>query len=145
MINMIRNPLGLIAYFIIVFVGGCDAQWSPSERDNLQHFVESIRLINEAHAIANSAATIVTRADFAKIVALYQQAFEQAKLVSDSVLAKANPELPNAYRRYFQKGIELCVSSWTKQQPFEDFQGDALLDKWGDWLDDNHDHIDFPR
>jgi hypothetical protein len=143
--NIARSPLGLIAYLLVVLVAGCDPQWSPGERDNLQHFVESIRLINEAHEIANSAPTTVTMADFTKIVALYQQALAQARLVDDSVLAKASPELPNAYRRYFQKGIELCVSSWTKQQPFEDFQGDALLDKWGDWLDKNKDDIDIPR
>ena len=147
MIHALENIPKVMACILAISLAGCDQQWSESERNNIQHFVESTRLINEAHDIANSATggDSMSMTDFRQIVALYEQALAEAKLVTDPVLAKANPALPKAYRQYFQRGIELCLSSWTKQQPSEDLHGDALLDKWGDWLEENRENIDLPR
>ena len=147
MFHPLKSIPKVMACILAISVVGCDQQWSQNERDNIDHFLESTRLINEAHDIANSAVNgeSMPMADFSKIVALYEQALAQTKLVTDPVLAKANPTLPKAYRQYFQRGIELCLSSWTKQRPSEDLHGDALLDKWGDWLEENRHDIDLPR
>jgi hypothetical protein len=141
-----RIVQGLAVCLLLIFAAGCDEQWSQSEKDNAQHFIESLRLVNEAHDLGNLSVSAghMSMADFEKIVTLYQKALDEAKLVTDPVLAKANSELPKAYRMYFQKGVELCISAWAKQRPSEDIHGDALLDEWGDWLEQKHGSIRIP-
>ena len=45
----------------------------------------------------------MSRDDLDEILVLYKSALREATLVTDEVLAKANPSLPNIYRSYFQK------------------------------------------
>lgn len=136
----------VVASFLVFLLIGCNQKWSQSEKDNAQHFIQSIRLVTQAHAISNKGGPgDMSREDFDKILVLYKSALREANLVTDEVLTKANPALPNIYRSYFQKGIELCISAWENRKPIEVMQGSALVDSWGDWYEQNHRNIKIPR
>lgn len=83
--------------------------------------------------------------DFGKKISLYQRAFDEANLVRDDVLDKIHPELKNNYRMYFQKGTELRISAWTNGKNYDEIQGSALMDSWGDWYEKNQSNIKIPR
>ena len=87
----------------------------------------------------------MSRADFDEMLSLYKNALREAAIVTDEVLAKAHPELPKNYRLYFQKGMELRISSWANSRPYEEIQGSALMDSWGDWYEQNQANIKIPR
>ena len=87
----------------------------------------------------------MSKQDFEKILSLYQRALNEAELVRDDVLDKAHPELKNNYRMYFQKGIELRISAWTNRKPYDEIQGSALMDSWGDRFEKNRRDIKIPR
>jgi hypothetical protein len=136
----------VVASFLVFLLIGCNQKWSQSEKDNAEHFIQSVQLVTQAHAIANKRGLgVMSSEDFDKIVALYKSALREANLVTDGVLAKANPALPNIYRSYFQKGLELRISSWENSKPIDEMQGSALVDSWGDWYAQNHRNIKIPR
>jgi hypothetical protein len=141
------TPRLVVASSLLVFLLiGCNQKWSQSEKDNAEHFIQSIRLVTQAHAISNKrGAEVMSRDDFDKILVLYKSALREATLVTDEVLAKANPALPNIYRSYFQKGIEIRISSWENHKPIDEMQGSALVDSWGNWYEQNHGNIRIPR
>jgi hypothetical protein len=105
----------VVAFFLVFVLIGCNQKWSQSEKDNAEHFLQSIRLVNQAHAISNKAdkggPSFISREDFDKILVLYKSALHEANLVTDEVLTKANPALPSIYRNNFQKGVELRISA----------------------------------
>lgn len=140
---VLRWPL----YFILIasFIG-CGQQWSHGEKEKAEHFLRSIELVVQAHELKNKrGAGVTSKSDFEETLSLYKSALHEANLVTDEVLAKANPELPKTYRLYFQKGIELRINSWTNGKLYEEIQGSALLDSWGDWYEQNRQQIKIPR
>lgn len=136
----------LLYFLLIASPMGCGQQWSNGEKENAEHFVQSIRLVVQAHESSNKrGAEGMSKSDLEGILAAYESALHEANLVTDEVLAKANPELPQNYRLYFQKGIELRISSWTNSRPYEEIQGSALMDSWGDWFERNRQNIKIPH
>ena len=141
--QLLRWPLYTVLLSSLI---GCGQKWSQSEKENAEHFFQSIRFVVQAHKASNKrGAGPMSRADFDEMLSLYKSALREANLVTDEVLAKANPELPKNYRLYFQKGIELRISSWTNSRPYEEIQGSALMDSWGDWFEQNRRNIKIPR
>lgn len=131
---------------LLVSLIGCGQKWSQSEKENAEHFIQSIRLVVQAHGVSNKRGAIaMSRADFDEMLSLYKNALSEAAIVTDEVLAKAHPELPKNYRLYFQKGMELRISSWESSRPYEEIQGSALMDSWGDWFEQNRRNIKIPR
>ena len=143
MSRLLRWPL----YFVLLAsLIGCGQKWSQSEKENAEHFIQSVRLVVQAHEASNKqGAGAISRADFDEMLSLYKDALLEATLVTDEVLAKAHPELPKNYRLYFQKGMELRISSWANSKPYEEIQGSALMDSWGDWFELNRRNIKIPR
>jgi hypothetical protein len=131
---------------MVAVVVSCGQTWTQSDKENAQHFLKSLRLVNEAHSIMNKGGPgTVSKADFERMLSLYQTALKEAELVQDNVLDKAHPNLRNNYRMYFQKGIELEVNAWTNAKPYDEIQGSALMDSWADWFEKNRDSIKIPR
>ena len=85
------------------------------------------------------------RRGFEQTLSLYHRALAEARLVRDDVLDKIHPELKNSYRLYFQKGAELRISAWTNGKTYDEIQGSALMDSWGDWFEKNRSNIKIPR
>lgn len=92
----------LLYSVLIASLIGCGQQWSNGEKENAEHFVQSIRLVVQAHESSNKrGAEGMSKSDLEDILALYESALHEANLVTDEVLAKANAELPQNYRLYF--------------------------------------------
>lgn len=139
----IGRAIFLIALFPTVVLGGDN--WSQSDKKNAEHFIRSLRFIVEASKISNkSGPGLVSKEEFEKILSLYQSALNEANLVKDAVLDKAHSELKVNYRMYFQKGIQLRISAWTNKKQYDEIQGSALLDSWGDWYEKNRNKIKIP-
>lgn len=117
-------------------------QWSHEERENIEHFLNSMQYVMQAHKITNSNSP--SNIDFNYMEALYKKALNEAELVTDEVLRKANPELLSNYRLYFQKGVKLRISSWEKGTPYDEIQGSALIDSWANWYMQNRNDIKIP-
>ena len=131
---------------IVVSVASCVQRWTQEEKENTDHFLKSLSLVIEAHSNSNKGSPGVTsKQDFEKILSLYRRAFSEANLVRDDVLDKIHPELKNNYRMYFQKGAELRISAWTNRKTYDEIQGSALMDSWGDWFEKNRRNIKIPR
>lgn len=135
----------IMLMIMIMCVASFGQKWTENEKENAEHFLKSLNLIIEAHSISNKAGRPMSNEDFKKILSLYQLAFSESKLVLDDVLEKANPELKNNYRMYFQKGIELRIRGWTAMKPYDEIKGSALMDSWGDWFEKNRHNIKIPR
>src|SRR5882672_11197441 len=109
------TKMGLNAFITLMIapVASCGQQWTPEEKGNAQHFLNSLNLVIEAHSTSNKGVPgVIPRQEFERIFSSYQRALSEAKLVRDDVLEKIHPELKNNYRMYFQKGAELRVSGW---------------------------------
>ena len=131
---------------IFLSVASCGQKWTQEEKENAQHFSKSLGLVIEAHSISNKGGPgVMSEQDFRKIFSLYQNALREANLVRDDVLDKINPELRNNYRMYFQKGVELRLSGWTHRKAYNEIQGSALMDSWGDWFEKKRSNIKIPR
>jgi len=136
----------IASFILVLLLMGCGQKWSQSEKDNAQHFIQSVRLVVQAHAIDNQGKPgIMSEDDFATISGLYKNALSEANLVTDEVLEKANPDLPTEYRQYFQKGVELRISSWEKRNVGDEIKGSGLLDAWGEWYQQNRQNIKIPQ
>jgi hypothetical protein len=139
----------LIFIFLIVMgVTSCiqNQKWTLEEKENVKHFLKSLDLVIEAHSISNKGGQgVMSMQDFKKVLFLYQSALSESNFVRDDVLDKAHPELKNNYRMYFQKGIELRISAWTGGKSYDEIQGSALMDSWGDWFEKNRLNIKIPR
>ena len=125
---------------------GCGQQWSQGEKEDAQHFIQSISFVVQAHELSNRrGAGLISKSELDETLSLYKSALREANITTDKVLAKAHSELPKNYRLYFQKGIELRISSWTNDRPYEEIQGSALMDSWADWYERNRQNIKIPR
>ncbi len=140
---VLRWPL----YFALVaLLIGCGQQWSQGEKEDAEHFIQSISFAVQAHELSNKrGAGLISKSELDETLSLYKSALREANIATDKVLAKAHSELPKNYRLYFQKGIELRISSWTNDRPYEEIQGSALMDSWADWYERNRQNIKIPR
>jgi hypothetical protein len=137
--------LSLLA-IIVVGVASCGQKWTQGEKENAEHFLKSLDLVIEAHSTSNKGGPgVMPKQDFEVILYSYQRALNESNLVRDDVLDKAHPELKNNYRMYFQKGIEVRISAWTNRKPYDEIQGSALMDSWGDRFEKNRRNIKIPR
>ena len=87
----------------------------------------------------------------------YQQlALEEARMVRDSLLDKAHPQLKDHFRSQYQKGLELILKSYQVPSvtdlgaPSEsqiDLQaaGVKLLKQWAAWLNTHEREIRMPK
>jgi len=139
----LRWPL----YFALVaLLIGCGQQWSQGEKEDAEHFIQSISFVVQAHELSNRrGAGLISKSELDETLSLYKSALREANIATDKVLAKAHSELPKNYRLYFQKGIELRISSWTNDRPYEEIQGSALMDSWADWYESKRQNIKIPR
>jgi len=127
-------------------VASCGQNWAQEEKENAAHFLKSLDLVIDAHSTSNKGDPgIMSKQDFERMLSLYQRALSESTLVRDDVLDKAHPELKSNYRMYFQKGIELRISAWTNRKTYDEIQGSALMDSWGDWFEKNRRNIKIPR
>jgi len=122
--------------------------WTEEEIKNTSHFLVSLEANRAATRIINKALPlprIVSETDIQEIIRLQKAALREAKLVKDSVLEKAHPELREHFRYEYQKGIELMIESVEAGNAAAQITGSTLLDQWVDWLNSNRKEIRIPK
>ena len=132
--------------FMVVSVASCGQKWTQEEKENANHFLNSLSLVIEAHSNSNKGDPgEMSKRDFEQTLSLYRRALSEANLVRDEVLDKMHPELKSNFRMHFQKGAELRISAWANRKTYDEIQGSALMDLWGDWFEKNRSNIKIPR
>ena len=65
----------VLLVFLVTSIASCGYKWSENEKENAGHFLQSLKLIIEAHGISNKGKPgEMPRDEFEKILSLYQQA-----------------------------------------------------------------------
>lgn len=133
---------------------GCSGGWSDEERANAQHFFRALDAKKEFTRLTNVAQPGVVQTGIEEILHHQRQALREARLVKDSVLDKAHPQLKAHFRGEFEKGVELVIRSAelgfasksgpTREQIELAVTGTTLLNQWVDWLNANRTSIHIP-
>lgn len=154
MTNLIRFVATVYLSAILSSCSG-DPQWSAEELRNAQHFLTSLAAENAAAALVNRdpapGQEFMLGAE--EILAFERTAFREAQSVSDAVLDKAHPLLREHFRGEYEKGLEAFIRSGElgmASGPSAEvlrlqLEGNALLDKWGDWLNSHRTEIRIPK
>ena len=83
--------------------------------------------------------------DMRPILDKLRAALKQAVAARDDVLDKIHPNLKSHWKEEFVEGLRLRVSNLESGNYQAELKGDALLDKYGDWLATNKIRIPIPR
>lgn len=77
---------------------------------------------------------------------LRQEALSEAKQVDDAVLAKAHPDLPEKWRNFYQRSLELRIKNLDSGGNINaEILGSELHDRWVDWYRAHKGEIKIPR
>src|SRR5258707_593818 len=101
------------AIVLLMFVSACGrGPWSRAERREVDAFTESIRHAQDVTSLSNAQMQgKMTGADLAPLEAAAQQALEASGHVSDSVLSRLHPELPERYHGLFIPALRSRLDS----------------------------------
>ena len=148
--DRIRLLLALISIAVLLpFSHSCSLEfsWTSEDKKNAEHFFRSLEADAAAIRIINKglSPTIVSQEDIQKIIEYRKLALSEAKLVIDSVLDKAHPQLREHFRYEYEKGLDLYLKSLEKPDFASQITGSTLLDQWGDWLNSHNDEIKIPK
>jgi hypothetical protein len=109
--------------------------WTEEEKKNATHFMNSLKAYNNANAKINEGnGGLITPNDSDQIVGYFEEALAEARLVQDSVLDKAHPQLKINFRDKFQKSAELMVEFFKTNEFNLQVRSSQLYDSWGYWL-----------
>lgn len=117
---------------------------TKAERDEIRYFIDSINLSERAFKILNKEASKSNDPVFTideeiekKILDLLRKSLKKSQNVRDEILSKIHPKLPQHYRDKFCVGIKLSITGMEDRDPLIGFEGQWLLDEWGDWYNAN--------
>lgn len=143
---------------ILSLMGACSKGpvWSAEEKENCKHFFLSLEASRKATQLISKNNTDVPQFGIDDINRYQKTALNEARLVQDSVLEKAQPQLKEHFRSEYQKGLELILRSYdvassSKSGPPSsgeiDLQvsGVALLKQWTVWLNAHDREIKMPE
>lgn len=149
--------IGLIA-LIVSLMGACSKwpEWSADEKENSKHFFLSLEASRKATQLAGKGNPDAPQLGIDEINRYQKAALSEAKLVQDSVLEKAHPELKEHFRSEYQKGLELIAKSYDVASSSKsgapssaqiDLQvfGVALLKRWTGWWNAHESEIRVPK
>jgi len=153
-----RVPRIALIALIVSLMGGCSKEpvWTADENENSKHFVLSLEASQKAAQLSRKGNHDVPQFGIDEINRYQKIALSEAKLVQDSVLDKAHPQLKEHFRSEYEKGLELIqksyeVASSSKMGPPASGQidlqvsGVTLLARWTDWLNVHDGEIRIPR
>jgi hypothetical protein len=147
-----------LTVLILALTGACSRGpvWSSDEIENSKHFFQSLEVNQRAAELSRKSDPDVPQFGIDKINKYQKAALSEARLVQDSVLDKAHPELKEHFRSEYQKGLELILGSYevassSKSGPPSSGQielqvtGVTLLKQWTVWLNAHDREIKIPE
>jgi hypothetical protein len=126
-----RMPFLLLA--IALAASGC-GKWSSEERRQVDAFTTSIVKADEASTLSPL--------EVEKVTATLKEALDASSIVTDPVLAKIHPELPEQYRSRFVTALRMRHDALRDLPPGEPLTAKQLewqipMAEWGDWYSAN--------
>lgn len=123
--------------------------WTEGEKENARYIIMSMEEVNKATIISNKQRPFSTSPsdspDIIRIVQHTEKAYEYAKVVTDSVLDKAHPDLRSHWRGEHQEGLRLILKSWEESDFQAQIMGKLLRSRFGDWWNQNKKQIRIPK
>ena len=136
----------LLIPLILISCAEQGAAWSDSEKENAQHFFYSLESSIAANTLSNEIARgRQSKTRMQEVVALRRTALKEARLVQDSVLRKANEELPEKFRDLYQKSLEYFIQAYEDRDNQASMRYSVLADQWGSWYNQNKRAIRIPK
>ena len=138
----------LLLLLLIIFYSCDDGKPKFSEIENKQahYFIEALNYDNESIKISNSgtAYSKIPSEEINKMLVLKKQALELAKKIPENVLVKMHKELPENYEVY-KRGLKLRIKNLEEGDIQSEVEGSKLLEKWGEWFQQNKSEIKIPK
>ena len=127
----IRMPTLLLA--LVIGVVGC-GRWSSEERRQINAFTTSVVKAEEANRLSPLEVQKVSNA--------LREALDAANVVTDPVLAKIHPQLPEQYRSRFVTALRMRHDALRELPPGEPLTAKQLewqlpMAEWGEWYSAN--------
>jgi hypothetical protein len=142
-ISIVFNMLILTSLLVVC---GTKSSWSQAEKQNAQHFINTLNTALEAIRISNQGGPgLMSEVDRRRILNYYKEALKEAKLVQNNVLIKIHPELKNHFRNELQRGIELRIVNFEQGDVSAELEGSRLMDAWADWYIENQNEMRIPK
>ena len=132
-----RARRAAVLLLALAAVAGCrdgSGRWSADERRQIDAFTVSVIKAEEAGS--------ATTGDRAKAVDALKESLAASSTVSDDVLARIHPQLPNRYRTSFVPAVRMRLDSLNALGAGEEMTGRHLewqlpMQQWGSWYDRN--------
>jgi hypothetical protein len=114
-------------------VAGC-GPWSSEERRQIDAFTTSVVKAEEANRLSPL--------ELQKVTNTLREALDAADVVTDPVLAKIHPQLPEQYRSRFVTALRMRHDALRELPPGEPLTAKQLewqrpMAEWGDWYSAN--------
>jgi hypothetical protein len=127
----IRTTTLLLA--LALAVAGC-GRWSSDERRQIDAFTTSIVKAEEANTLSPL--------EVQKVASTLKEALDAASVVTDPVLAKIHPQLPEQYRTRFIVALRMRHDALRELPPGEPLTAKQLewqipMAEWGEWYSAN--------
>ena len=118
---------------LAIGVAGC-GRWSSDERRQINAFTTSVVKAEEANRLSPL--------DVQKVSNTLKEALDAASVVTDPVLAKIHPQLPEQYRSRFVTALRMRHDALRELPPGEPLTAKQLewqvpMAEWGDWYSAN--------
>lgn len=128
------------AIAMLLFVSACGSgQWTRAERREVDAFTESIRHAQDVTSLSNAQMQgKMTGADLAPLETAAQQALDASGRVSDGVLVRLHPELPERYHGLFVPALKARLESVRAARAGQGSLADQTqwqfhMTEWGNW------------
>jgi hypothetical protein len=114
-------------------LAGC-GRWSSDERKQIEAFRTSVMKAEEARTLSPL--------EVEKVSAALEVALDASNVVTDPVLAKIHPQLPEQYRTNFVTALRMRHDALGELQPGEALTAKQLewqipMAEWGEWYTAN--------
>ena len=128
------SALLLLALALVAGCRGGSGRWSGDERRQIEAFTTSVVKAEEAGA--------ATTGNRAQAVSALQAALDSSNTVSDDVLLRIHPQLPDRYRTQFVTAVRMRLDALKELGAGEEMTGKHLewqlpMAQWGSWYDRN--------
>ena len=126
-----RMPILLLA--LAMTVAGC-GRWSSDERRQIDAFTTSVVKAEEASRLSPL--------EVQKVTTALKEALDASNEVTDPVLAKIHPQLPEQYRSRFVTALRMRHDALRELPPGEPLTAKQMewqrpMAEWGDWYSAN--------
>jgi hypothetical protein len=129
----VSMQMPILLFALAMTVAGC-GRWSSDERRQIEAFTTSVIKAEQANRLSPL--------DVQRVSNALKEALDAANVVTDPVLAKIHPELPEQYRSRFVTALRMRHDALRELPPGEPLTAKQLewqlpMAEWGKWYSAN--------